>query len=387
MGKSSTAFGRYSMSGGRFEEAEGLPISVLEELKNYKDLVVDVADHLYKREHPQCKKLPNGFLKEIDLRITGIKHGCVVVELSRIQEEKEQLLLWDEDHDCVEDARKLINETISNIKRDGDLYAAEDFPSESLPRLYRLGSYLNKNEKLTLANTDKSNSVDIDNEWRDIVARLNEKSPLVERVIDGKLIGMSSNKGETFTYDFLIYNSQKKISAKAGAEYWDKFYDFLDNRDRARMCSLSVVCKMNDDNSIESIEQTHGIKEALPEEILNQMEELAHLEEGWYGICDGHPQGLPIEEKVFRSAQLFLDGILSYAHSEPKIIDLAIFPQIDGGLQIEWKDLEFEVDFETDGTTSAFNFNKPDEDCEKVFPVDCRPKEILNWLIGSESDV
>ncbi len=31
------------------------------------------------------------------------------------------------------------------------------------------------------------------------------------------------------------------------------------------MCSLSVVCKMNDDNSIESIEQTHGIKEALPE--------------------------------------------------------------------------------------------------------------------------
>ncbi len=30
---------------------------------------------------------------------------------------------------------------------------------------------------------------------------------------------------------------------------------------------------------------------------------------------------------------------------------------------------EFEVDFETDGTTSAFNFDKPDEDCEKVFPV------------------
>ena len=57
------------------------------------------------------------------------------------------------------------------------------------------------------------------------------------------------------------------------------------------MCSLSVVCKMNDDNSIESIEQTHGIKEALPEEILNQMEELAHLEDGWYVLCDGHPQG------------------------------------------------------------------------------------------------
>lgn len=63
MGKSSTAFGRYSMSGGRFEEAEGLPISVLEELKNYKDLVVDVADHLYKREHPQCKKIAQWFFE------------------------------------------------------------------------------------------------------------------------------------------------------------------------------------------------------------------------------------------------------------------------------------------------------------------------------------
>lgn len=40
------------MSGGRFEEAEGLPLSAIGELKNYKDLIDDVAARLYKREHP-----------------------------------------------------------------------------------------------------------------------------------------------------------------------------------------------------------------------------------------------------------------------------------------------------------------------------------------------
>lgn len=386
MSKSGTAFGRYSMSGGRFEEAEGLPLSVLGELKGYRDLVVDVAGRLYRREHPRCKKLPNGFSRKIDLRLAGIKHGCVVVEMTRIsQDADDQLALWDEEEvDCVESARRLINATIKTIKQNKNPSSVGDFPPESLSRLYRLGICLEDDEKITLAEEDNTDRIDIDSEWKDIVSHFDENQ-LVDMVIDGKLIGMSANE-ETFTYDFLIYDTQKKIKAKVDIKRWDDFSKFLDTRSRARMCSISVVCKINDDHDIESIEQTYSIEETLPEKFSNRMEELSQLNEGWMGIHDGVPQGLPIKETVFKRTQSFLREVLSFVDSEPAIIDLVIFPQSDGGIQIEWKQLDFEVDFEIDDSVSAFNFSKPEEECEKVFSTSSLPGDILTWLTGGEAN-
>lgn len=73
-----------------------------------------------------------------------------------------------------------------------------------------------------------------------------------------------------------------------------------------------------------------------------------------------------------------------YTNSIPQIIDLVIFPQINGGIQIEWKELDYEVDFEPDDTINAFDFSKNEEDCEQMFAADCSPNEILNWMIGGE---
>lgn len=374
------------MSGGRFEEAEGLPLSVLGELKSYRDLVIDVAGRLYRREHPRRKNLPNGFSRKIDLRLTGIKHGCVVAEITRItQEADNQLALWNEEEvDCVESARRLINETIKAIKLSKNPSSVGDFPPESLSHLYHLGSFLEDGEKITLAEADDTGCIDIDSEWRALVSHSNDNH-LVERVIDGKLIGMSSNEN-TFIYDFLIYDTQKKIKAKLDINRWDEFVKFLDDRSRARMCSLSVVCKINDDGDIESIEQTYSIEETLPEKFANRMEELSHLNEGWMGVLNGVPQGSPIKEVVFKRVQSFLREVLSFVDSEPSIIDLVIFPQNDGGIQIEWKQLDYEVDFEINNTISAFNFSKPDKACEKIFSASSLPNDILNWLTEDEAN-
>lgn len=104
------------------------------------------------------------------------------------------------------------------------------------------------------------------------------------------------------------------------------------------------------------------------------------------GVLNGVPQGSPIKEVVFKRVQSFLREVLSFVDSEPSIIDLVIFPQNDGGIQIEWKQLDYEVDFEIDNTISAFNFSKPDEACEKVFSASSLPNDILNWLTEDEAN-
>lgn len=384
MSRTAVAFGRYSMSGGRFDEAEGLPLAVLGELKNYRDLVVDVAKRLYKREHPSKKKLPSGFERQIDLRITGIKHGCVVVEMQQVRDSVPlQPDLWGDEtsgYDCVEEARALINKTIEGIKIKKDPDFIGDFPPESLPCLYRVGKYLEDDEKITLAESNNTCRVDVDLEWRSLVSNSSE-SQFVEKNVDGKLTGLVSYD-DTFKYDFLIYDTRKTITARVEGSRWDEFFQFFNNRARARMCSLSIVCKVDDDGEIESVEQTYGIEESLPPRFANRLEELSHLEKGWYDSVGGIAQGEPIVESVFKYVQSFLRIVLTNAEKQDGLIDLVIFPQVEGGIQIEWKTLDYEVDFESDGSIVAYVFDDSREEDEKNFTDHSDPEDVLNWLIG-----
>ena len=381
------AFGRYSMSGGRFDEAEGLPLAVLDELKNYRDLVVDVAKRLYKRDHPRRKSLPSGFERQIDLRIAGLKHGCVVVEMTRVQNSAPvQLDFWGDklDPDVVEEARKLVKETVYRIKAEKDPTAIGDFPPEAVRRLYRLGKSLEENEKITLAEPDDTGRVDVDFEWREIVSK-SDKPELLEMSIDGQLIGMVAGV-DRFRYKFLIYDTKREISSAVALDQWDVFRPFLDRRSRAKMCSLSVVCKVDDEGNIESIEHTYGIEESLPPKFANRMEELSHLEKGWFDSSNGVLRGAPITASVFKYVQTFLRAVLTRADELTSLVDLVIFPQIEGGIQIEWKNLDYEVDFNSDGSIVAYDFSDSREEDEKNFTDHSDPEDVLNWLIGGVSN-
>lgn len=385
MRTSNTLFGRYTMSGGRFEEAKGLPLAVLSELDNYNKLIIDVAKRLYLRQHPS-KRLPKGFAQEIDLRITEVKTGCVVVDIERIGKDTLQQPLFDDadmQDDYVDQARKMTTKTIKQIKSSKDCSSIGDFPAESLNRLYKMGKTLNDNEKITLSETDNSISADIDSEWASIVAAKDQPG-IIETTIDGQVIGMK-DEGNEFEYTFLIYDTHKKVTGKVDKEKWDAFYHFFDKQTRAKMCSLSVVCKMND-NEIRSIVNTYNIESSLPSEFVNRLEELAGLKDGWYDVTNGIPQGKHIPDSVLARVQTFLREILTSDNFNDELIDLSIFPTIAGGIQLEWKTLDYEVSFNADDSVEAYDFDDSREDSERMFNRQDSAAAILEWLTKGDSN-
>lgn len=373
------------MSGGRFEEAKGLPLAVLSELDNYNKLIIDVAKRLYLRQHPS-KRLPKGFAQEIDLRITEVKTGCVVVDIERIGKDTLQQPLFDDadmQDDYVDQARKMTTKTIKQIKSSKDCSSIGDFPAESLNRLYKMGKTLNDNEKITLSETDNSISADIDSEWASIVAAKDQPG-IIETTIDGQVIGMK-DEGNEFEYTFLIYDTHKKVTGKVDKEKWDAFYHFFDKQTRAKMCSLSVVCKMND-NEIRSIVNTYNIESSLPSEFVNRLEELAGLKDGWYDVTNGIPQGKHIPDSVLARVQTFLREILTSDNFNDELIDLSIFPTIAGGIQLEWKTLDYEVSFNADDSVEAYDFDDSREDSERMFNRQDSAAAILEWLTKGDSN-
>ncbi|WP_288266517.1 hypothetical protein [uncultured Bifidobacterium sp.] len=385
MRTSNTLFGRYTMSGGRFEEAEGLPLAVLSELDNYNKLIIDVAKRLYLRQHPS-KRLPKGFAQEIDLRLTGVKTGCVVVNIERIGKDTLQQPLFDDadmQDDYVDQARKMTTKTIKQIKSSKDCSFIGDFPAESLNRLYKMGKTLNDDEKITLSEADNSISADIDSEWTSIVTGKDQPS-IIERTIDGQVIGMR-DEGDKFKYTFFIYDTHNEVTGTVDKEKWDTFYHFFDKQARAKMCSLSVVCKMND-NEIRNIVHTYNIESSLPSEFVNRLEELAGLKDGWYDVTNGIPQGKHIPDSVLARVQTFLREILTSDNFNDELIDLSIFPTIPGGIQLEWKTLDYEVSFNADDSVEAYDFDDSREDSERTFNRQDSAAAILEWLTKGDSN-
>ena len=84
--------------------------------------------------------------------------------------------------------------------------------------------------------------------------------------------------------------------------------------------------------------------------------------------------------------QTFLRAVLTRADELTSLVDLVIFPQIEGGIQIEWKNLDYEVDFNSDGSIVAYDFSDSREEDEKNFTDHSDPEDVLNWLIGGVSN-
>lgn len=66
-------FVEMSFHGPRFD-GPGIPVDALAELVAYRELLIEVAKHLYRRSHPG-QPLPEGFADRCDLRLRYIERG------------------------------------------------------------------------------------------------------------------------------------------------------------------------------------------------------------------------------------------------------------------------------------------------------------------------
>src|SRR5690606_5839883 len=76
-------FGYLRLAGGRFDAAEGLPVTSAAELERYALLVSTVARELYLRAHPKRQRVPRGFDQAFDLRLTRVGRGSQIPVLVR----------------------------------------------------------------------------------------------------------------------------------------------------------------------------------------------------------------------------------------------------------------------------------------------------------------
>jgi hypothetical protein len=111
-------------SGPRFDD-HGLDVDVLSEIVAYKRLLQETAKELWRRKHPNRKRLPKNFDAEISLKVFEIEPGSVGVPLVRgaISERAPRLPFEHE----LDEAAALLQATIQNA-------SLANGPPKALPR-------------------------------------------------------------------------------------------------------------------------------------------------------------------------------------------------------------------------------------------------------------
>lgn len=132
----------HSFQGGRFVD-HGIDLDVIEELVRFRDLVVDLAKRLWKKNNPDKQRLPKNFEDSLALKFYEVLPNCATIPLARKPREQMESSSSITDDEFVQAADLLI-ETIEAAGADRPIPA--DFPVDLLDRFDDYGKSLGDDE-------------------------------------------------------------------------------------------------------------------------------------------------------------------------------------------------------------------------------------------------
>src|SRR2546426_2804468 len=111
----------HTFKGKRFED-HGLDLDVLPELYAYKELLVEAAKELWRRNHPDRQRLPKNFEDSLCLKFYQVAEGSVAVPIYREVETAEQPEFWRADQpDELDEAVLLVTQAVAAVSAEHPL--------------------------------------------------------------------------------------------------------------------------------------------------------------------------------------------------------------------------------------------------------------------------
>ncbi len=333
--------------GARFAE-HTLPLDVAKDLAAYETLVVELAKHLYLKDHPERQRVLKGFAADFHLHLERVDDGCARPLLSVFT--AGALALGAGSNVYFERARELITDCIA--APDGQL--TTEFPRELLVYFNQVGRSLNADERMEIEGTGGKLAVLTPERRKKLVLAADtvyerpielagtiveanwEKSSFQLRQMNGLLAVVPMP--DSFHSQARIYGGRQRhqVTVKGVGAYdsWDNLHKVV---------------------SVESLEVQSDYQ------LANKFDELRSLKEGWH---DG--QGAATIKTGLDRLALKMVG-----HYPERLPLPAIVPTPDGNLLFEWNTPgDPSVDINLYELKAEFHaFHPPSEDIQSDFDL------------------
>lgn len=320
-------FGSISFRGERFNHAN-LPVAMLDNIKAYQDLLLDLAEEIWREKNPDRRRLPKNFRRNLSLSFSHLEEGSAVAVLKR-DESISSGLLPDEfslNYMALAQSRFLDVARAANENRE-----VEGVPSKSRNSLKLILSDLQAEEGIEIASRTGR-------DHRNPRVRYSEKTR--DRILDCMTEDRQRKiSGIGIIRSIFDATEEIEILSEHGAfRYFVGRQKLRGNKfPIAAFCEFSIVAVLRANGAIKRVEARQSLEVidlgAEYRRISKKISEFSKFSDGWK-----NGEGIKLSEGAITFAS-DVGGFICGLYE-----NISIFPQIDGGITFEFEKGGWEVE-------------------------------------------
>ena len=342
-------FSQPRFTGARFDE-HTLPVDVARDLAAYEALIVELAKHLYLKEHTERQRVPKGFASGFRLDIERIDEGSTKPLLALVF--SGALALTGSEQDYFVQAGDLIAECIAAPEN----ALPANFPKELLVHFNQFGRSLREDESLELPLRNRNNTARLTPEKRKQLVLAADQ--VYEREI--------SLMGWIEEVDFS--KSTFRLKLADGGQATVPMADSFHNAARAygghsrHQINVNGIGTFDSWDRLQKIVSVNSLEVIKNYAISMRFDELSQIEDGWF-------EGAGVAPDAARLSHISDKLIDDYPEKLPLPL---ISPKQDGNLLLEWKaEGDPSLDIHLASLQANFHaFGVDDVDVERDFSLD-----------------
>ena len=314
------------LDGPRFTD-HTLPVNILEDFTALEDLLIEVAKGIYLEENKNRVRVPKGFSDGIYLKLVNIDEGSSIAKFAIASSLALTTSLPLENIDSFTYFEKAKNRIISII----ETVNAGQHPIESDQKYLTYFNKIGKN-LLDTESIDFGYNYESKTNSKAILNKITRKKILLSREQRGeysdniKLYALVPAIDQD-TNTFYIETDLGKIQCPLNDIIKDKVFTAFNEYKNKTYVSLKGVALYNWNDKLSKIEEIEYIDVLDPLDVSLRINNLLKLGSNWY-----EGQGKQLNQNL-----LITFGDLFNSYFDSKLPLPAIFPTVDGNIQLEWK--------------------------------------------------
>jgi hypothetical protein len=304
-------------SGGRYERG-GFPLDAIDELEKYQRLIIEAAKKVWRDQNPDKQRLPKKFNDRVRLLLTSVEPGSVLPVL-----EREHTIIAKMPSDLLALSIGYVDEAFALIAEKQAL--PDDYPESMIPLTRMFGGSLSPKEKITFRYGSKR-PVKYTQELRKAFL---ESQRVIDRAGSGALIGTVRMLDAAQEFIFIDAEDRAISGFFSEKSIFDDLHEVHGMRDTADL--VWITCDFIFDEQREQVVRITDVAAAgtfahSSDVWAAPLAELTLFADGW---LDG--EGSRVELTALLGALDLLDAI-----TEAELEGPSIFPDLNGGVRLEW---------------------------------------------------
>ena len=370
------------LHGKRFEGGN-IPALVLRDLTLLQEVVIEVAKVCYLQDHSERKRLPKGFMHNIELNFRPPEEGSAKAKMDLVFTPSEvKLDFTDIDIPYKEYAERAAEVTLDILDLNNRPEIISNLSQGCFWRLRQIGQSINADEWFEFRTSKRSEPISLN---RDKYNRLVQSFPKSDTVIQETMLRGSIPEADQMkrTFEISLTDGKKIAGIPFEAHHRNVVLDSFNGYDRNAKAVVRARAKYRH-GALVGIEAIEEINPDDPLAVASQLDDLRRMRDGWLdgeGVAPSHTGLSWLSE---RFGQYYFEGL-------PRPY---IYPTLEGGVQAEWtlgsREISLTVDFSSRNGEWSWVDIETGSNAEQDFDLDSPASwlslcnELQQWVRDAE---